>query len=107
MLDFLLQNWKIIICSILIIVNIILTIVFKKTKVTDNVLTFLMSVIPTLINKVESPGNGEEKCLAVVSWCVALLQDKFGFSVDQAQTYVPKIKEFIEKILSTPQKKGN
>lgn len=107
MLDFIIQNWKLIICIVLIIIDIILTIVFKKTKVTDNVLTFIMSLLPTLINKVESPGNGEEKCLAVVTWCVSLLQERFGFTTEQANAYIPKIKEFIEKILSTPQKKGN
>lgn len=106
-MDFIIANWKILLIAVLIVIDIILTIVFKKTKMTDNVLTFIMSIIPGLINKVEEPGNGEDKLLAVITFCLSMLKDKFGMTDEQAQAYVPVIRNFIEKILSTPQKKGN
>lgn len=106
-MDFIITNWKILLIAVLIVIDIILTIVFKKTKTTDNVLTFIMSIIPGLINKVEVPGNGENKLLAVITFCLSMLKDKFGMTDEQAQAYVPVIRNFIEKILSTPQKKGN
>lgn len=107
MLDFIRVNWKLIVIVILVLVNLIV-LCFKKTKVVtqDNVWTFIMSILPSLITKVEVPGNGEEKLTEVICYIFSMLKEKFGLTDDEARVYVEPTKDYIEKILSCPQKKG-
>lgn len=105
MLDFLKDNYKLIIICVLIIINLVFSIV-KKVKTCDNVWTYIMSIIPDLINQVEAPGNGSTKLTAVISVLSTLLADHFDMSEDKIASYVIKAQAYIEKVLSTPQKKG-
>lgn len=105
MLDFIKDNWKLLVVVVLMLVNLLI-LILKKYKKVDNVWSYILSIIPDLINQVEAPGNGADKLTAVLGIIVGLLKDNFGMSEGAILTYLPKVQEFIEKVLSTPQKKG-
>lgn len=100
---FLVKYWRIILEVILTIVAFVLFIVRKKSvkSIGDYLLTFL----PDVLNAAEASGlKGQEKLTYALNACNNKLLDLFP-DLD-----IKKYKAFIiftiEKILSTPQKKG-
>lgn len=106
-LEWIQSNWKLVSTGLLLLFYFILVLVQlfqKKVKVQDTVKEAILSMLPELINKVEEPGNGKAKLQAVVEMCVAAISKLFpGVSANQ---YIGFIKQSVEAILKTPQKKG-
>lgn len=107
-MEFLAANWKYI---VLIVVEIIVIIIelCRKNKTVDSVFTIILSALPTIIKEAETrygSGNGDEKFCFVISTLTCYLKDKVGLDDVTIQSYLPRIKEEIESILATPQKKG-
>ena len=105
MIDFILEHWRAIFDLVVLLIAVILFIVKKKpVKVIDSVTDFLYKLLPALINKVERPGEGEQKKNEVISLALYFLSQSFpGVDVNQ---YVSLIEKIIEAYLSTPNKKG-
>lgn len=102
--DFIIQNYKFFAYVLCTLIILFCTILPKKVKVQDTVKEAILTMLPELINKVEEPGNGKEKLKSVVEMCIAAISKVFpGVSVSQ---YIGFIKQSVEAILKTPQKKG-
>lgn len=103
-IEWIIQNYKFVVYGLCTLIILFCTILPKKVKVQDTVKEAILSMLPELINKVEEPGNGKEKLKAVVEMCVAAILKLFpGVNASQ---YVGFIKQSVEAILKTPQKKG-
>ena len=103
-IDWIIQNYKLVVYGLCTLIILFCTILPKKVKVQDTVKEAILSMLPELIVKVEEPGNGKEKLKAVVEMCAAAISKLFpGVSVNQ---YIGFIKQSVEAILKTPQKKG-
>lgn len=111
-INFILQNWRLIIEIITLIISIILFVLskFKKigSSVSSEALLYVYQNLPDLIAHVEVPGHGAEKLKVVLQLALELLQKYFGRSLteDEVSHYSVVIKNNVEKILSTPTKKG-
>lgn len=104
-LVFLSENWKWLVALGLAIAEILFVVLKKRVKVFDSIKEIILSILPSYINVAEqlSP-YGEEKKEFVFESVVKYLTNKFdNFDVN---SYVDFIKDSIESILSTPQKKG-
>lgn len=103
-IDWIIENYKLVVYGLCTLIILFCTILPKKVKVQDTVKEAILSMLPELILKVEEPGNGKEKLKAVVEMCAAAISKLFpGVSVSQ---YIGFIKQSVEAILKTPQKKG-
>lgn len=104
-LVFLSDNWKWLLEIVLAIASILIVILRKKVKVYESVKEYILSMLPYYINFAESLyDSGFDKKTFVYDAIVAFLKGKFG-NFDESK-YVDFIKDSIESILSTPQKKG-
>lgn len=104
MIDFLKDNWKFFLYVGLIFVNLIISIIPRKTKTLDTIKETITTNLPKFINMVERPGDGKAKLQEVVDMTVAFIQKLYPNV--QANQYISFIKSSAELILSTPQKKG-
>lgn len=89
---------------VILIIEIILT--FKKAK-PSNVLSFIDKLLPDLVIMAEEEvgsGNGDQKLFLVLSHVYNAL--KTTFNITDYSYYTKYIKQGVERILSTPQKKG-
>lgn len=103
-IEWIIQNYKLVVYGLCTLIIFLCTVLPKKVKVQDTVKEAILSMLPDLIVKVEEPGNGREKLKAVVEMCAAAISKIFpGVSVNQ---YIGFIKQSVEAILKTPQKKG-
>lgn len=113
---FLVDNWRIILDIVVLISSIIFFILKKKPlKVVDSVKSIIIEALPTIINRVENykdifdPSrklSGEEKLQMVVHSCQSIMVDECGIKEEDLCFYTSNLIQWIEDILSTPQKKG-
>lgn len=104
-IDFLKTHYELIISCLFLLISFILALFRKKSKfnLMDEIKSFILSVLPEIINSVETDGNGETKLLLVLKEIQLLLVKKYNFyDFDSIQNFVI---ESIENILSTPKKK--
>lgn len=111
MVDFLIQNWKILISLLLFFIYIIVCI-FKKTKpilVSDEKLTEVLSCLPNLIKEAEQiygAGHGKDKFKYVFEMAIDILHESTSISTSElVYCFGKKLTDEIEDILSTPKKK--
>ena len=96
-------NYKLVIYCFCTLVIFLCTVCRKSTKVQDSVPGAILKMLPELIKKVEEPGNGKSKKQAVIEMCLAAVSKLFpGVNANQ---YLSFIRESIEAILETPQKR--
>lgn len=110
MVDWLIENWKILVVVVLAIVEIILVICKKNFKLTDSKMREALLKIPGYIDEAESmmpEGHGEDKLKYVLSKILHYLEVEYGEWVYDDKTLVLTITEQIEAILNTPQKKDH
>lgn len=102
--DFILQNWKECIAIILAIATLLVTIFRKKVKVVDDIPSFILEHLPLFINSAEKLfSSGTDKKTFVLESIDQLLRVHFNVGIED---YIDFVCEAIEKILSTPEKKG-
>lgn len=110
-LDFLSTYWTYISAGIIILIEVLI-VILKKRPITLDV--FLDAVrqcvcnLPKMISYVEGPGHGDEKKEQVILYGLAYVSDLLhrDLTVSESKYVEATISEQIEKILSTPQKKG-
>ena len=103
---FLIRYWRIIVEAILVIISIVVLLLKKKPTINeiDNILRWILENLPQFINQVESTGlPGSDKKEAVVYSVIQLVKERFSFKLSDSM--IGLISDYIEKILSTPQKK--
>lgn len=106
MKEFLFQNKEII--SLIIVGFELIILAFsifgKKYKIVNSVKEFILEKLPSLISSAECLFSvGSDKKEYVLNSIDALLKDKFGIDISGYLSFTSKA---IEKILSTPIKKG-
>ena len=109
MIDYLIQYWKLIVLVILLVANLLVAI-FKRPKVLNTVFEVINSVVPNAIieaEKLYGCGNGSNKLNYAVKFVVDYLSYRFNLSQKDAEKYAVIIQAEIEKVLATPQKKGD
>lgn len=102
-INFLSDNWKVIIEIVVLLTTIILWIIRKKpVQVVDTLKETIVRLLPYCINTAESAPKGEKlaACLAVLSQVLA------DMGIELNDDYKKFALEQVEVILSTPQKKG-
>lgn len=107
LLTWCLDHWELLLTLIINIILLIVMICKKKVKVVD-VMTTVLSVLPTYIREAESNGGtGEEKFIYVANNAIDLLVELTGSGrTNVIKKYGVVIRNNIENILETPQKKG-
>lgn len=110
-LDFIVENWKLILTILMLVIAFILALVRKKPKsdIISYVRSRLADFLPLAINEVETPGSGEYKKKLVTNLALKLVVDIYGrvLTDDETNFYTSIIENMIEKFLETPQKKGD
>ena len=105
-INFIKENWRLILEVVTAIVALVLFIVRKKpTKVLDTVKECIVRLLPYVITEAEKTDKkGEDKMVFALQTLYSLLKE-FGYEevYDQYRDFA---REQIELILSTPQKKG-
>lgn len=104
-INFLIQNWRLIVEIICAIIALVLFICRKKpVKVLDTVKECISRLLPYVIKEAEKTDlKGEDKMVFALQTLYALLKD-FGYE-EVYNNYRDFAREQIELILSTPQKK--
>lgn len=106
-LSFIIENWRVLVDICALILSVVICLVKKRPCVNqvDTIKEYILEILPTLIDYVESPGvSGEQKKSKVIDVVSKSILKKYGVS---AATFFDFISESIENILKTPQKKGN
>lgn len=105
--EFIAANWQYISICIVIVIEVLIILIKKRpVKIIDSVKSVILTDLPEVIKEAEDkfgPGKGEEKLKYVVA--VILLKLKVTQPDLDASLYIDTIKDGIEKILDTPQKK--
>lgn len=106
-LEFCGQNWKFIL-TVLLAVGEIIFLLFRTKKSRKMVVDSLVSILPDFICDAEKKfSDGESKIKYVLSCCIDHLEVETKESrFKLIRLYGDLLVEYIEKILSTPQKKG-
>lgn len=108
MKDFFIQNWRLIMEALLVLVSFIFMIVRKRpTKVIDTIQGLILRLLPGLINQAEikfGSGNGSGKLSFVLQSLKEVLSE-LGYGDEVVAPYLSFVKDQVEVILSTPQKK--
>lgn len=98
--------------SLLLVILDLMILIFKKRPTTiddfESCLSDVFSFLPSLILKVEEPGNGAAKKAKVIDAAIKILKSKLGrdLSVRESSFSREAFSGQIEMILSTPIKKG-
>lgn len=104
---FVTENWKFIVESLLTVISIFL-VIFLRRKIKVKSTGSLYERIVELINDAESiygSGHGSEK-LSYVLTGISAEWIAMGFQKESLKDVLPAYADLVEKILSTPQKKG-
>lgn len=102
--DFIAENWKILLAIGLAVANLLVCIFRKKVKVVDSIREFILDHLPMFISSAENLfSKGSDKKHFVVDSIDRLLHVNFGVGIED---YIDFVDLAIEKILSTPEKKG-
>lgn len=104
MKEFILANWKYLICAAAFLFVTIVTLIPKKVKTLDTIKEVILANLPKFIDMVERPGDGREKMKEVIELCLAFITKLYPGV--QANQYISFIRSSVEAILNTPQKKG-
>lgn len=108
-LDWCLNHYQILIPSILSLINILILICKKKVKITDSLLSEVLTIIPLYIKEAEDvvgAGNGQNKFSYVFNKCINLIRVSNGMDNETAiRSYGDIIIRTIENIMACPQKK--
>ena len=102
-LKFLLDYWQVIAALILFLAGLLLNL-FKRNKLIDSAYALTLEQLPLYVSVAESlfgAGNGAKKASWVLSMARSFYASNGGLNDISVQ-----IGEAIEKILSTPEKKG-
>lgn len=104
-IEFIKNHYELIGSIILVLISFILTLVKKKPSfnLIDSIKSYVLEILPKLINQVEVPGKGSTKKNLVLKLIAVELAKKFNF-YDFASLEA-WISEQLENILSTPSKK--
>lgn len=110
MIDFIVENYELILKIIMILLEVFafLVLVFKKHK-SSAPLDSVISALPTIICEVEKcigAGNGAIKKEEVMNIALDLYQRYTGILLKSDSFIANQISKAIEDILSAPQKKG-
>lgn len=110
MLDFLKENWRVILEIVSVLIALIIFLLKKpvSSSFESDLISDLTVVIHDWINRVEVPKNGETKKDTVVNVAIRYVAKKYGRSLtdDEKDIWRKRISTIIELYLSTPQKKG-
>lgn len=109
MIEFLRDNWKLILEIVVFLASVIFFIVKKKPlRIVDGVKSRIVKFLPAIIKFVEkdSKGKGSEKLAEALAMVHILLYEDFDMNEEEVSYYDDFVIERIEDILSTPQKKG-
>lgn len=102
--DFIAENWKILLAIGLAVANLLVCIFRKKVKIVDSVREFILDHLPMFISSAENLfSRGSDKKQFVLDSINQLLMINFNVGIDD---YIDFVDLAIEKILSTPEKKG-
>ena len=104
-IDFIVEHYELLILLAACLLDVILFLcgVFKKKK--KEPLAFVVESLPDLINLAEKSGGlGSEKLCFVVETAKEMMYKAIGCKPSDVD--IKLIEELVEKILSTPQKKG-
>ena len=108
-IDFFIVYWRIVVIAALLVANLIVSI-FKRPKVLNTIVEVANSFVPTAVNEAEGlygKGNGDKKLNYATKLVLDYICYRFNISQKVANKYVFAIQTEIEKVLSTPQKKGD
>lgn len=109
--SFVVENWQLILAAVLFVVALVSTVVtgLRKGLSFGEIITGLISEqLPNWVNKAEKDGGtGEHKKVQVLNEAVNYAAKKLGRKLSEEETsmIVTKASEYIESVLSTPQKK--
>lgn len=109
--SFVVENWQLILAVVLFFVALVSTVVtdLRKGLSFGEIITGLISEqLPNWVNKAEKDGGtGEHKKVQVLNEAVNYAAKKLGRKLSEEETsmIVTKASEYIESVLSTPQKK--
>lgn len=113
-LEFLVQYWKLLVLGVVVLLEAVLIVLNRRkpVKVVDAITTAIQDVLPSLILCAEeSFKNGQQqgsnKMMMVLELVHNFLRSKYGFTTEQVLEYDDYIKNKVEAILNTPQKKGS
>ena len=111
MIDFLKEYKEVLVSGLVVILTLICMLIKRKPKTIEEFALILNSVLnelPSLINKVEIPGNGLAKKKEVRSLAISLCEAKLGRHLSPLEEDIAfvNIDKQVEDILTTPQKKG-
>ena len=111
MIEFLNEYKEVLVSGLAVILTLICMLIKRKPKTIEEFALILNSVLndlPSLINKVEVPGNGLAKKKEVRSLAISLCEAKLGrhLSSHEEDIAFVNIDKQVEDILTTPQKKG-
>lgn len=106
--DFVVKYWKYISIGLVIFINLLLFIFKKKpvANIEDRFLYDVLSQIPSWIVEAEERFDDGKEKLAWVLHQVYLYASHSGLTDSELGIYTPLFTQYIERILSTPQKKG-
>ena len=106
MKEFLINNWRWILEVVCAIAALVFCLIRKKpVKVVDTLSTIILRLLPGLINAAEiAGGNGSAKLQYVLDHLVEILKE-CNYGDEVIAPYLPWVKDQVEVILSTPQKK--
>lgn len=106
-IQFIVENWRYLVDFAGVIICVVLFIVRKRpTKLVDGIEELLLKVLPSAIIYAEQKvgaGHGDVKMTEVLALCSEYIKERYpdvNFGM-----YTKFIKEQVEYILSTPQKK--
>lgn len=108
--DFLNTYKEVLLTCLAIFISFIGVLVKKKPKTVDDfklALSEVLSLVPSLVIKVERPSCGEEKKNEVLKACVKAVSTRLGRSLcDSEKSFIiDEVSKSIEECLSTPTKK--
>ena len=106
-INFIKENWKLILEVLLLLVSVIMFLVRKKpVKVVDTLKETIVRILPALIVLAEKQDGlkGSDKLKFVLDELKKVLTD-LGYGDEILSQYLPFAAEQVEVILSTPQKK--
>lgn len=111
MIDFIVQNWLVIVLVFASCCEVLASIVVIAKTPKNKVLAAFKEIVlklPQFVNEAESLLVGaNKKKMFVVKRCFSVLASYTGFSDSKIEKlYFDDISKLIEDILSTPQKKG-
>lgn len=107
---FLTEYKEIILSSLCVVLSLLSILLKRRPKSLDDfkyAVSRVLSCVPSLVSKVERPGNGAEKKAQVIDSSILAVSGYLGRSLsDSEKDYVrTAVSDSIEDVLSSPKKK--